>query len=61
MKWQWKEHVKEIPQEDLKAEEIHLAEDQEVKEQEEFQVQDRLKEDQQHKSQWIEQEEIVTK
>ena len=61
MKLQWKEHVKEIPQEDLKAEEIHLAEDQEVKEQEEFQVQDRLKEDQQHKSQWIEQEEIVTK
>ena len=61
MKWQWKEHVKEIPQEDLKAEEIHLAEDQEVKDQEEFQVQDRLKEDQQHKSQWIEQEEIVTK
>ena len=61
MKWQWKEHVKEIPQEDLKAEEIHLAEDQEVKEQEELQVQDRLKEDQQHKSQWIEQEEIVTK
>ena len=61
VKWQWKEHVKEIPQEDLKVEEIHLAEDQEVKEQEEFQVQDRLKEDQQHKSQWIEQEEIVTK
>ena len=26
VKWQWKEHVKEIPQEDLKVEETHLAE-----------------------------------